>query len=196
MLPPALAINQRIAPCRRCELPGSPMKGLGCGNPRATLLLVAQNPGLPHPTNLERIPFALQLWGTSKNTAGSRVLEQMMTDVGFTRDDFYVTNIQKCEGLTTPRIVANCEPWLHAELQVLPRVRLIVALGNVPGDRLGVQLMAASFYRGIPATKVAHPAAPLYPGSKLTLAMYRMQWRFVWSLHMQLLAVKGDAWHL
>ena len=191
-----LSMNSVVKRCDHCALHAH--KGLGIGNPDAPMLLLAQNPGAIHPTNVERIPFALQLWESRKTTKGSDVLREMMEGQGFWLDDFYVTNAMKCEGKVLSTYIENCSDWLEAELVNLTNLRLIVAMGNWAGQRINLtRPFTIQWYtsrleeeRRWTVVYVNHPAAVLYPDG-ISRRDYEKQWAFVRAVFNRLVPEKA-----
>jgi len=191
MLLAALPLNVEAAQCDRCCLHAK--KGLGIGNPMARLLLVAQNPGKEVRQNTARVPFEIQHWETNKATKSSQVLRDMMMGVGLGWDDFYVTNVMKCEGIVLPAYIGNCGDWLERELLALSELQLIVVMGEIAARRLVAPSVGRlSWYvsrrqpgKQWPVTRVTHPAAPLYPDG-ISMTAYQQQWLFVASVYRML----------
>ena len=180
----SLSLNSTIKSCDHCLLRAA--KGLGIGNPDAPMLLLAQNPGNKRDENTKRIPFELHLWESKETTRSSDVLRKIMTEVGFTLDDFYVTNAMKCEGKIQDVYIEKCSDWLEGELLNLRRLKLIIALGDIAGRRVGHRypFKLNSYQSRIDPDfrwtvgYVNHPAATLYPDG-VPIGSYRMQWQFV-----------------
>jgi uracil-DNA glycosylase family 4 len=195
----SLTLNDVIRKCDHCLLRAS--KGLGIGNVDASMLLLAQNPGNAVPQNPKRIPFELHLWDSQETTKGSEILRSVMTDAGFRLEDFYVTNAMKCEGKAHDEYVNKCADWLESELVRLPNLKLIVALGNVAGKRIGLTqsfkcqwyesrlVDERASYRWI-SVYVNHPASLLYPDGVSRLS-YENQWAFVRAVFRRLNAGEG-----
>jgi uracil-DNA glycosylase family 4 len=58
----------------------------------------------------------------------------------------------------TPAEIANCAPWLARELALLPRVRVVVALGKLAFDRVLLHFAATGAAVPRPRPKFAHGA--------------------------------------
>jgi len=118
---------------------GKPVPGFG--DPDARLLIVGLAPAA-HGGNrtgrvftgdssgdwlyeaLHRFGFASQASSTAR-------------DDGLTLTDCYITASARCAppgNRPTPRELANCRPYLQAELRLLPRVKVVVALGSIAHD--------------------------------------------------------------
>lgn len=113
--------------------------------------------------------------------AAGRFLDELLTSVGLTRRDVYITNLVKSRPVsgvppgrnrapTTLEITA-CAPWLEHQLRII-RPRLIVTLGRialqhfVPGARIAV-------VHGKAITETRRTILPLYHPA---VALYRRDW--------------------
>lgn len=115
--------------CRGCELyKDASQTVFGAGQAKARLMLVGEQPG--DREDIEGKPFV--------GPAG-RILSQAMTDLGISRDHYYVTNVVKHFKWSpkgkrriheTPRAseIRACLPWLEAEIEAV-EPDLLVALG-------------------------------------------------------------------
>lgn len=187
----ALSLNTTIAQCDQCQLHAP--KGLGVGNPQARVLLLAQNPGKPTERNTALVPFDMHLWAENRQWKSGGVLKLMLDEQQIPADDLYITNAMKCQGQTHQQYIDKCADWLEGELLNLPRLQLIVALGEVAARRVECRdTFRLSWYTSqldAPtrwwATMVSHPAAPLYPDG-ISMAKYRDQWKFVGGIYRRL----------
>lgn len=161
MFPPALLdLEHRITRCRRCprlvawrervarekrrafadqEYWGRPVPGWG--DPDGRLLILGLAPAA-HGANRTGRMFTGDESGNwlhrSLHRAGfaSRP-ESVGRDDGLELIDCFMTAALRCAppaNRPTPGERRNCRPWLEAELDLLPRVRVIVALGQVAWD--------------------------------------------------------------
>jgi len=175
------ALNAAISRCDTCALHSG--KGLGYGNPKASVLLLGQNTGIKiQGSNPEKVPFGLHEPDPSGVGKSADVLRAILWECGIRPGDYYVTNIIKCQ-VKKPEtyMVENCRHWLHEELALLGEVRLIVALGSMAGTVLGAQTGHLSLFKEDKTyfvTRVSHPAFVLYPGG-ISRDDYRRQWEFV-----------------
>lgn len=130
------ALREAAVGCRGCELcEAATQTVFGEGSTSAQVVLVGEQPG--DLEDREGRPFV--------GPAGA-VLDQALSAAGVPREALYLTNAVKhfrhrVEGKrrmhATPRVrdVADCKPWLDAEVEVLsPRV--IVALGRTAARAL------------------------------------------------------------
>jgi DNA polymerase len=126
-------LEEAAQECRGCELwRRATQVVVGSGSPKATLMLVGEQPG--DREDREGEPFV--------GPAG-RVLHEAMAQAGIAREDVYLTNAVKhfrFEDRGKRRIhvkpdlahMTACHPWLEAELAVVdPRV--VVLLGATAG---------------------------------------------------------------
>jgi len=182
-------LNATIGQCDTCAL--HTRKGLGYGNPNASVLLLGQNTGVRiQGSNPEKVPFGLHEPDPSGVGKSADVLRAILWECGIRPGDYYVTNIMKCQVKKPERyMLENCRMWLNEELAALTAVRLIVALGSMAGSAIGAQTGHLSLFKVDPGdlafkdklyfvTRVSHPAFVLYPGG-ITRDDYREQWRFV-----------------
>jgi uracil-DNA glycosylase family 4 len=82
---------------------------------------------------------------------------------GLTLSDAFITAAVRCappDNKPTPREIANCLPHLLAEIDALPNVRVVAALGKIAFDAF-LQLLAARNIVMRPRPQFAHGA--IYP---------------------------------
>jgi DNA polymerase len=144
----------RLHQTRRTVVPGH-------GDPNATIALVGEAPGVAEDATGE--PFL--------GRAGQR-LDQLLSDVGASRADLWVTNVIRCRPVgnairSYPDAVATCPGlWLATELASLTNLKVIVLMGATAG---------ALFLPGLRAKELAQtaralPAAP--SNGKLVVGAY------------------------
>ena len=191
-----LPINKKIGTCDKCHI--GMAKGLGVGNCNATVLLLAQHPGNTYSWNPTLIPFELHRWAENKQVKSPDILKKVLEQAQIPLDLFYVTNVQKCAGLLKPEYIEKCHDWLEQELQLLPKCRLIVAMGRAAADRIQARVRKISVYQSDRQTfltsAVSHPAAPLYPGG-ITRENYRKQWIFIGELYREVASYSTNEFH-
>lgn len=141
--------------CRLCEQRHSVVYGEG--DPRASVMFIGEGPGAEEDRTGR--PFVGQ---------AGRLLDRMISAMGFERSQVYITNIVKCRppGNRDPREdeVEACSPYLDQQIELIgPAV--LVALGKPAARRLTGSTKAISAlrgrwssYRGIPLMPVFHPA--------------------------------------
>src|SRR5437016_4023966 len=191
-------VNRSITRCSRCprlraycrrvardkkpefrdwEYWGKPVPGVG--DPRARLLVVGLAPAA-HGANrtgrmftgdssgdwlyaaLHRYGFASRAQSTSR-------------DDGLTLRDCYITAAARCAppGNKPSRTeLERCRPYLSAELRLLERVRVVVALGRIAHD---AWLKAAGWWEWLPPRqrpRFAHNAGTRLPDGTVLVASY------------------------
>jgi len=89
----ALAMQERaLAGCQRCQLcSGRTTIVFGAGNPRADLMVIGEGPGAEE--DAQGVPFV--------GRAG-QLLTRMLSSVGLSREEVYITNAVKC--FISPRV--------------------------------------------------------------------------------------------
>lgn len=118
--------------CNRCRLADYRTQVVpGVGSPNATLALVGEAPGQQE--DMEGVPFV--------GPAGT-MLDQLLGRVGFRRADLFITNVVGCRPPRNdlsafPDALDQCPKlWLTGEggeLEALPNLRVIVAMGQTAG---------------------------------------------------------------
>jgi DNA polymerase len=152
------ALAQTVTACRACQLcDGRRQPLLGAGDQQADWLIVGEPPN--EDEDLAGEPFVGD---------GGKLLDNMLRSLGLTRRDrVYLAHVLKCRpttsGLAGPDHVAQCEPFLRRQVELL-QPRVILAMG-----RLAVQTLLASSeplgklrgrahqYHGIPVVATYHP---------------------------------------
>lgn len=115
--------EQEVAACTRCGLcQGRTHAVFGEGDPDARLMFIGEGPG-QREDELGR-PFV--------GRAGD-LLAKMITAMGLTREQVYITNVVKCRPpnnrTPSPDEVATCWPYLQRQIQII-RPQVIVTLGG------------------------------------------------------------------
>jgi len=115
-------IAAQIRACRKCEIAKSRTHAVpGEGNPHARLVFVGEAPGADE--DQQGRPFV--------GRAG-KLLTDIITAMGLTRDDVFITNILKSRppGNRDPKPdeIHNCWPFLKRQLELI-QPEIIVALG-------------------------------------------------------------------
>ncbi len=124
-----LALREAIPRCEGCDLYKPATQAVfGAGLPRATIMLVGEQPG--DAEDLAGEPFV--------GPAG-KVLNQIVDELGLARNEMYVTNAVKHFKFTergkrriheSPNLreIGACRPWLLAELDAV-QPKVVVCLG-------------------------------------------------------------------
>jgi uracil-DNA glycosylase len=137
---PTLAeIRDELGDCQRCKLArGRTNIVFGEGSPQARLLFVGEGPG--EEEDLQGRPFV---------GAAGRLLDSLLSKLGFTREEVYIANVVKCRppGNREPEAdeAAACLPFLLKQIESIQPL-VIVTLGRVATQNL--------FQTNAPLTKV------------------------------------------
>jgi DNA polymerase len=141
----------------------------GEGSPDTEVVFVGEGPG----SNEDRQgrPFV---------GAAGKLLEELLGQVGWTRDDVFITNVVKCRPPNNrdpePDEITACEPYLRRQLEVLDPA-LLVTLGRfslqtfMPGDRISRvhgtarPVDPSTGARAATGYAMYHPAAALRQGA-------------------------------
>ena len=191
------ALNREITACRKCprlvawreevarvkrrayrdwEYWGKPVPAFG--DPEARLLVVGLAPGA-HGSNRTGRMFTGDasgdfLFASMHRSGFASQPAARHRDDGLTLRDVLITAACRCappDNKPTPQEMENCRPYLLAELDLLPGIQGIIALGSI-----GFQTVLQSYrQRGaaIPALKFSHGAFyPLGDGLPWLLAAY------------------------
>ncbi|HEY3315913.1 MAG TPA: uracil-DNA glycosylase [Bacillota bacterium] len=160
------ALAGLAADCRKCGLrPDCRGVVFGEGHPRARVLVVGEGPGAVE-DELGR-PFV--------GPAG-KLLDKILTSVGFTREEVYITNVVKCRPpgnrVPLPDERAACRPWLEAQIRLIAP-KFLVCLGAsaaqslIDPDARITKIRGVWFERlGLRVMPTYHPAALLRDETK------------------------------
>ena len=150
--------------CTRCELAaGRTQVVIGTGPARADVMLIGEAPGRDE--DRQGRPFV---------GASGRMVEKLLKDNGFERDDVYITNIVACRPPSNrapkPREILAHAPWIEEQIRLV-RPRVILTLGRValvyffPGAKItqvrGEVRTVTRGEREISLLPTLHPAATL-----------------------------------
>jgi uracil-DNA glycosylase family 4 len=155
-------LAEKIAGCRRCprlvgwreevartkraafaheEYWGRPVPGFG--DPRARLLVVGLAPGAHGSNRTGRMFTGDQagdwLFGALHRAGFASQPDSVDRTDGLVLRNCYITAAVRCvppANKPTPRERDSCQPYLEAELELLTRVRVMVALGKFAFDQL------------------------------------------------------------
>jgi uracil-DNA glycosylase len=165
-------LYKEVQRCEKCPLHETRIKAVfGAGNADADLMFVGEAPG----ANEDRLglPFVGQ---------AGRLLDQLLSEIGFTRADVFVVNTLKCRPPGNrdplPQEIDACQDYLYRQLELI-EPRVVCTLGN----------FATKLLRADPATGITrlhgreevraigpwtvrlyplyHPAAALYTPAML-----------------------------
>src|SRR4051794_38767851 len=118
---------------------GKPVPGFG--DPEARLLIVGLAPAA-HGANRTGRVFTGDgsgdfLMSALQRTGFANIATSRHADDGLALDDAYILAAVRCappDNKPTPAEIARCRPHLTAEINALPRVRVVVALGKIGFD--------------------------------------------------------------
>jgi uracil-DNA glycosylase len=164
------AVAAEVRACTRCPLHAQRTQAVpGHGDPETEVVFVGEGPGFNE--DREGLPFV--------GAAGS-LLNELLSAIGWRRQDVFVTNVVKCRPPGNrdpePAEIAACAPFLRRQLEVLDPA-LIVTLGRhslqtfMPGARIGGShgtIRPVDPATGAPnalAYAMYHPAAALRQGA-------------------------------
>jgi DNA polymerase len=152
--------------CVRCQLHETRTKVVfGAGNADAELMFVGEAPGANE--DLQGLPFVGQ---------AGKLLEQLLAEIGMTREDVFITNTLKCRppGNRDPRPqeLESCQGYLFAQLELIEPL-MVCTLGNFATKLLRGDPTGISRIHGRPEVRVIGPrAVRLYPLYHPAAALY------------------------
>jgi len=162
-----LEIEKLVTKCERCLLCQTKTKDVpGTGNDRAAVMLVGEAPGKDE--DLQGEPFV---------GAAGKFLNEMITSLGWKRNDFYITNVLKHRPPSNRDPETGeadaCWPYLKRQIELISP-KLIVFLGrhamarffpNLQISKVHGQAFRKAFLGKSQVFLVLyHPAAALYNG--------------------------------
>jgi uracil-DNA glycosylase family 4 len=111
------------------------------GDPAARVLVLGLAPGA-HGSNRTGRMFTGDrsgdiLYKVLHQTGFASLPASLSRDDGLTLRDLYITAAAHCAppgNKPTPEELRNCRPWLERELELLPNLRVVVALGKIAFD--------------------------------------------------------------
>ncbi|NJD98530.1 uracil-DNA glycosylase [Thermococcus sp. LS1] len=116
-------LEEKIKSCRKCSLGELRTNAVpGSGSYDAKIMFVGEAPG--YWEDQKGLPFV--------GRAG-KVLDELLAEIGLSRDDVYITNIVKCRPPDnrdpTEDEIKACSPYLDRQIDII-RPRVIVPLGR------------------------------------------------------------------
>jgi uracil-DNA glycosylase family 4 len=169
--------QEKVARFKGWEYWGRPVPGLG--DPGARLFVVGLAPAA-HGGNRTGRMFTGDasgdwLYGALHRHGFASQPHSISREDGLTLRDCYIAAAARCAppgNKPTPREFANCRPYLEAELRLLPRVRVVVALGRLAHDSL-LHAMGRPSGRAAPVRpRFGHRAEAVLPGGVVLLDSY------------------------
>lgn len=155
---------------------GRPVPGFG--DPRARLLVLGLAPAA-HGANRTGRVFTGDgsgdfLMRAMHATGFASLPTARHVDDGLRVRDAYITAAVRCAppaNRPTPAEIAACQPYLEAELEILTRIRLVVALGRIAWDAYW-RVMRERGVRIVPRPRFGHGARHAPAGAPSVLASY------------------------
>jgi uracil-DNA glycosylase family 4 len=160
------AFGDVVAGCTKCALAGGRTQVVfGSGNPDSDLMFVGEAPGFHE--DKQGVPFV---------GAAGKLLDQLLADIGLTRDDVYVVNVLKCRPPGNrdplPDEIEACEGHLWRQIELI-QPRVVATLGNfatklLSGKPTGITRVHGQEQevtlggRRVLLYPIFHPAAALY----------------------------------
>jgi len=147
-------VAAEIMKCRRCRLCEGRTRAVpGEGDPNADVVILGEAPGKNE--DLSGRPFV--------GRAG-KLLDEVLAEVGYSREKVFIANIVKCRPPENRRPKADeieaCRPYLDAQLEML-KPKVIVLLGNTAlGAMLGLGKITR--LRGKPIERDGRTYLPTY----------------------------------
>ena len=168
-----IAYAAEIAGCTRCRLAeGRTQVVFGNGNPDADLMFVGEAPGFHE--DKQGFPFVGQ---------AGKLLDQLLTGIGLSRDLVFVANVLKCRPPGNrdpmPDEIEACESHLFRQVELI-EPKVVATLGNfstklLSGKQTGITRVHGQEQevtlgsRKVLLYPLYHPAAALYTPSMLTV---------------------------
>jgi uracil-DNA glycosylase len=152
-----VALYKEAAACERCPLHATRTKVVfGAGNADADLMFVGEAPGQQE--DLQGLPFV--------GRAG-KLLDQLLEEVGLTRDQVFVANVLKSRPPGNrdpqPEEISACRPYLDRQIELI-EPSVICTLGNFATKLLTRSPRGITQVRGRPQVhEVGGRTVRIYP---------------------------------
>ena len=171
-------LGTQVRDCTVCRLSETRTNVVfGAGNPDADVIFVGEGPGQQE--DEQGFPFV----GRS-----GQLLEQLLGEIGLTRDDVYIANVVKCRPPKNrdprPDEIAACKDYLREQLELI-QPKVAVTLGNFSSKLLlrtetGITKLRGQAYEwwGRLLVPTFHPAAALR-GNQRVLADMRADFQTI-----------------
>jgi uracil-DNA glycosylase family 4 len=153
----------------------------GFGDPRARLLILGLAPAAHGANRTGRVFTGDGVGGSGDflmaalHRAGlANIPTSRNTGDGLRLDDAFIAAAVRCappDNKPTPGELANCLPHLAAEIEALPRVRVILALGKIGFDAC-VRLLKQRGVAIRPRPRFAHASVANIPGGPALVGCY------------------------
>ena len=157
-------VAEETAVCTKCALNYSRKNAVpGSGPVNASIMFIGEGPGFHE--NEQGLPFV---------GAAGRFLEELLLNVGLSRDQVFITNVVKCRppGNRDPQSeeLEACDGYLERQIQAI-NPKVIVTLGRfsmhkfLPNAKISQAHGQAVRVRGRLVVPFYHPAAALHQPS-------------------------------
>ena len=160
------AFGEMVAGCTKCALAaGRTQVVFGAGDPNSDLMFVGEAPGFHE--DKQGVPFV---------GAAGKLLEQLLTGIGLSREEVYIANVLKCRPPGNrdplPEEIQACESHLWRQIELI-EPRVVATLGNfatklLSGSPTGITRVHGQEQevtlggRRVLLYPIYHPAAALY----------------------------------
>jgi uracil-DNA glycosylase family 4 len=116
-------VAAEVVICTKCCLWKDRKKAVpGIGNPESRLMLIGEAPGRSE--DIKGEPFV--------GTAG-KFLDTLLSEIGFSRKDVFITNVVKCRPPENrdplPNEIETCTPYLNRQMGII-EPKMIITLGK------------------------------------------------------------------
>ncbi len=161
-------LGKSLHNCQLCKLSklGRTQVVFGVGNPHASIMFVGEAPGFNEDQKGE--PFV---------GAAGKLLNDLLTSAGLSRDQIYIANVIKCRPPNNrdpePDEVDTCKPFLMQQIALI-KPKLVCTLGNwatqtLMERKVGItKVRGQAFYlKDFVLFPLFHPAAALHQGTLL-----------------------------
>ncbi|MDI3341079.1 MAG: uracil-DNA glycosylase [Sphaerobacter sp.] len=150
--------------CTRCELHRMRTQAVpGHGNPNAEIMFIGEGPGWHE--DRQGLPFV---------GAAGQFLNEMLSNIGLSRDDVFITNVVKCRPPGNrdplPDEIAACAAYLDEQIAAI-QPKVIVTLGRFsmarwfPNERISRIHGQPRRFGDVVVVPMYHPAAALHQAS-------------------------------
>lgn len=168
------ALYDQILSCTRCGLSQGRTRAVpGEGPENAKVMFIGEAPGFHEDKSGK--PFV---------GAAGRFLEELLADIGMTRDDVYIANVIKCRPpgnrAPIPKEIEACQPYLDRQIEII-HPRMVITLGRFsmaryfPGAKISSIHGRPKKIDGRLYYPMYHPAAALHQPSLRTTVIEDMQ---------------------
>ena len=122
-------LENYIKCCQKCDLCKTRTNVVaGDGNPNAKIMFVAEAPGKYE-----------DLQGRTFVGPSGKVLDKLLSNIGLSRDEIFISNILKCRPPEnrnpTPQEQELCMPYLRAQFKLI-KPKMVVCLGRIAAQRI------------------------------------------------------------